>query len=309
MKSSRQVAFPGNFSGFTLVELLVVIAIIGILVSLLLPAVQMVREAGRRKQCANNLKQIGLALQMHHDTHRLIPHNGGWDGAQTIPTAGGGAFTPSTEDFALRATFRWGVGDPKRSPRRQTGSWLYSILPFIELENAYKNRAWQHPVDVYICPSRRLAEAVEVAARDANGAYEGGGWKWAKTDYAGNGLLMPGDATARPRHASRFADLSDGLSPTILAGEKAFDPSVQTPESWYWDEPYFLGGSSGTARDGFVVLRDGVGIDFKNNWGSAHPGGAQFLFGDGSVRTVDYNVAWDAFFALLTPNGGEVHDG
>ncbi len=291
---------------FTLVELLVAITIIGILVALLLPAVQAARETARRLHCSNNLKQIGLALHMHDDSHRVIPHNGGWDGQQTIPSASGGDFTPSTTDFATGETYQWGVGDPRRPPRRQTGSWLYAILPFVEQKNIYYSRSWKTAVALYICPSRRSAEAHEVVAGDDYGTYEGGGWPWGKTDYAGNSLLVPGLPAESAESCKRLADVRDGLSNTILAGEKAIDPAVSTSTSWYWDEPFFLGGSGGTVRRGVAVVRDAVGNDYKTNWGSPHPGVAQFLLGDGSVSGVAYEISWEEFSAMLTPSAGDV---
>jgi hypothetical protein len=103
-----------------------------------------------------------------------------------------------------------------------------------------------------------------------------------------------------------MADVTDGTSHTLLVGEKAFDPSVSRPDSWYWDEPFFLGGSAGTSRGGLEILRDGRGISFKGNWGSAHPAGALFLFADASVRLTAHGTRWSTQLALLTPDGGEV---
>lgn len=247
---SRSIRRPRH--AFTIIELLAVIAIIGILVALLLAGVQAARETARRMQCSNNLKQIGLGLQMHNDAHGVIPNNGGWDRQQTIPRAdGNGDFTPSTEDFDAGKKFEWGVGDPKFPPERQTGSWLFSILPYLEQQNAYDSRSWETPVEIYICPSRRDAEAYEVASGDAYGNYEGGGWRWGKTDYAGNSLLMPRLPADPEGRNERLASITDGLSNTILAGEKAFDPSVHTAKSWYWDEPFFVGGAGGDGPQGY----------------------------------------------------------
>jgi len=293
--------------GFTLVELLVAMAIIGLLVALLLPAVQAAREAARRMECANHLKQVGLALHMHNDTHRALPHNGAWDGQQTIPRASnGGQFTPATNDFAAGQTYHWGIGDPRRSPLRQTGSWLFAILPFAEQNSVYDSRAWETAVAIYVCPSRRAADAHEVAASDEYGEYDGGGWRWGKSDYAGNSLLMAGLPEERLQSCKRLDDVRDGLSNTILAGEKAVDPAVQVPTSWYWDEPFFLGGSGGTARRGLALMRDAVENDYKTNWGSPHPGVAQFLLGDGSVSGIAYEISWQEFSAMLTPSAGDV---
>lgn len=292
-------------SGFTLVELLVVIAIIGLLVALLLPAVQAARETARRMQCSNHLKQMGLALHQHNDVFRVLPHNGGWDASQTINNASGVPFTPSTTDFALGMTFRWGVGDPRKSAKDQTGSWLYGILPFIEQHAMHDQPTWTEPVSIYVCPSRRSAEAEVAAASDAFGAYDAGGWRWGKTDYAGNPRIMPGLVNQPVGRNYRLAEITDGLSSTLLAGEKAVDRDVLSPSTWYWDEPFFLGGSGSTARNGVGLVRDRRGNDFKGNWGAPHSGGVQFLLGDGSVRLVAYEVPWSVFVPLLTPNGGE----
>jgi prepilin-type N-terminal cleavage/methylation domain-containing protein len=108
IRISRARAIP---NGFTLVELLVVIAIIGILVALLLPAVQSAREAARRAQCQNHLKQIGMAFLLHENTHKILPCAG---------------ISP------------WHVGDAMRGrAKKQTGGWMYNILPYIEEQSLY----------------------------------------------------------------------------------------------------------------------------------------------------------------------------
>jgi len=293
----------------TLIELLVVIGIIGILIALLLPAVQAAREVARRAQCANHLKQIGLGLQMHHDTHRLLPSNGGWDGKQTIADVSGTPFTPYTWPTEAPEPFYWGVGDPMRKPTKQTGSWLYAILPYVEQEALYQQRNWQVPVSTYFCPSRRSPVAQEVVDQDEWGEYRGGGWRWAKSDFAANADVISGLIEQGAAKCMTFAEITDGLSNTILAGEKAFDPSVHTTNTWFWDEPFFLGGSGGTARRGFGLVPDAIGNDFRTNWGSAHPGGVQFVMADGSVRLVPFTMSWMEFITLLTPNAGDTPGG
>ena len=162
--------------GFTLVELLVVIAIIGILVALLLPAVQSAREAARRTQCVNQLKQAGLAFQNHHDSHGFYP-SGGWG-------------------------WYW-IGFPEQGyGKSQSGGWMYSLLPYIEQENlhnlgegatqaeipAYAKQRVQLPFEGMVCPSRRTTNVYDFVST-------GGTFRFcsqpleraSKTDYACNG--------------------------------------------------------------------------------------------------------------------------
>ena len=169
--------------GFTLIELLVVIAIIGVLVALLLPAVQSAREAGRRLTCANHIKQMALAVHNHHDAHRQIPSNG-WS--------------------------KWWVGDPDRGfGERQPGNWTYSLLPFVELNNLWELGAetplasaarkaanklrMQMPLEVYVCPSRRSAELIPYADHLKEPYHCDPIDKAARSDYAVNGGTVYSD--------------------------------------------------------------------------------------------------------------------
>jgi prepilin-type N-terminal cleavage/methylation domain-containing protein/prepilin-type processing-associated H-X9-DG protein len=286
---------------FTIIELLVAIAILGVLIGLLLPVIQTVRESANRAHCQNNLNQMGLALVQHHDTHRVLPHNGGWDGNQQIPATDGSLFTPSTFDKSLSTTFKWGVGQPGLSPAEQTGSWCFAILPFLEQQNTYQRKLWTEPVATFVCPSRRTVVAYGVVEEDTYGIYEGGGWKWGKTDYSANAYLIG----SRPI-CYRFTQITDGRSNTLMLGERAFDPTVHMPNSWYYDRPWFLGGGASTARNGLEILQDGVGIAYKQNWGSAHIGVANFLFADGSVRTFAFGTPWSIMAPQLVPNDGDI---
>ncbi|MFO7907843.1 MAG: DUF1559 domain-containing protein [Pirellulaceae bacterium] len=291
---------PRCRAAFTLIELLVVLSIISLLISLLLPAVQAAREAGRRIQCSNNLRQLGLALQQHVNVYSAIPGNGGYTEESQIESTNGDMVAISTEDFHAQAIFQWGVGIPGKRPTEQPGSWAYAILPYLEQVAAYEEVEFTAKQPLYLCPSRARPEPLPVED-DENGRYESGGWAWAKTDYCGNMRVMPN----YPRVLA-IASVTDGLSQTYAAGEKAFDPSVHTATSWYWDEPIFSGGSKGTARAGLGIFRDAENITYRENWGSPHPSGAHFVILDGSTHIVNQSIDWKVMRSLLTPNGGEI---
>jgi prepilin-type N-terminal cleavage/methylation domain-containing protein len=289
---------------FSLVEILAVIAIIGILVTLLVPAVQRMRKEADRVTCANNLSQVGLAMQNFLALNKVFPSNGGWDGKQTIQDVNGQQFTPETYDYTTNRAYACGVGDPKFGPKAQTGSWAYALLPYIDQDVIYNEREWTVAMPTYICPSRRSSQPTPTVDGDAVGKYKGGGWSWARTDYGVN--LKAFDNRPVCHSDKRF---QDGLSNTILVGEKSYDRSVQE-KSWYYDEPYFLGGSKGTARDAPVMTPDGPSLDgtyvnYKDYWGSTHSAGVHFLFGDGTVRLLNFDMDKKTLFALMTPDGKE----
>ena len=307
----------GRRDGFTLVELLVVIAIIGILIALLLPAVQAAREAARRAHCTNNLKQIALAMHAHHEAHGFFP-SCGWG---------------------------WGwTGDPDRGTGiEQPGGWTYPLLPHLEQTAVYElgrdnqpdvitseQRAGalereQTPLAVFVCPSRRRP-VVLPRPRNMQHANCDSLNRGSPLDYCANA----GDCSPRfywgPRsiaeaqsfnwntngvqdctgitlpHALRSeADVKDGTSNTYMLGEKYLSPDNYLDG---WDNADDFGIYEGFAHDmvrycdyydrengrGRTPRQDQPGVMLFNHFGSAHSGSCHFALCDGSVRGIGYSI-------------------
>src|SRR5438067_7300612 len=191
-------------SAFTLIELLVVIAIIGILVGLLLPAVQKIREAANRMKCQNNLKQIGLALHNHHDQLGKFP-------------AGGQTWQDPPTYLA--------VGQPAQLDQ-QRGGWMFQILPFIEQDNAWRGANKTTIADCQIQAIGAKVPNFFCPSRGAPRSFTGGSWygpggtyAHAQTDYAASNLENTG-IIPYGYNGRHMADIQDGTSTTLMVSEK-----------------------------------------------------------------------------------------
>ena len=327
----------GGNRGFTLVELLVVIAIIGILVALLLPAVQAARQAAARTRSSNNLRQLALGAANFENTHRHLPTSGGYDYTPGIPansapyqTTSSGAIVPTPNAFTLipgYGPFRPRWGDPAREPKYQLGSTFYSLLPYVEQQALYDDPllCYRTAVNVFHMPLRRRPVAYQTPATDP--VYpgwnynDGGAGPSARTDYAANDMVFCTTYSGWGK-VNLMASILDGTSNTIFFGEKAMANRAVIAGGWYWDEPYIMGGNGGVGRCGDQLYTDmqlnqfpdrasGAGwIDGPDscgggNWGSPASGGPLFAMGDGSVRSLSYSTPSQTVRRLIRPADGE----
>lgn len=291
--------FQKGCCGFTLLELVIVLAVLFVLVAITISAVQAAREAARNTSCASRLRELATAVTAYESVRGVVPSNGGFSRNSLISTSSGLQSHIWTIDYSTNFEMKWGIGNPVGNDSGgQAGSWAYSVLPYVEQQNAFQQVQFSTRQHLYLCPTR-IRENALPPVDDAFGSYQGGGFSWCKTDYAGNSYCFPNNPDV-----FRMRDCVDGLSNTIMLGEKAFDPIVQTASSWYWDEPLFSGGSKGTARRGTKLLRDGIGIEFKDNWSSGHLSGVNFVLFDSSIRFLAFETDRLVFRELLSPSSG-----
>jgi prepilin-type processing-associated H-X9-DG protein/prepilin-type N-terminal cleavage/methylation domain-containing protein len=308
---------------FTLIELLVVIAIIAVLIGLLLPAIQKVREAANRATCQNNLKQLALALLNYHDSSGRFPV-----GFYIARDMGGG---------------RWANGT----------NWRIESCPYFEQGNLY--RRWDYTdqrnnvaggtsattaqvIKVLLCPSDPLPDPV-VYLTAKNPQYAWGNGFYGISSYGGNGgtrsasganvVTITTDGIFFGNSRVRIADVTDGTSNTFLLGERYHrDPEFDRIGLDTGDGPivkvglwafFFLGAprevnlSSPVPINYQVPPSTAVGdpltiVNRVSAYGSGHPGGANFAFADGSVRLLRDQIDLTTLQALSTRRGGEVVD-
>lgn len=312
--------------GFTLVELLVVITVIGILLGLLLPAVQAARESARRAQCANHLKQIGLAMHNHHDAKKAFP-----PGNQASVT---GVCPGSTSQ---------GSG----APSDDRANWAIFILPFIEHEALHKaydfgtfNEAPENQqvretrIAEYFCPSDPGQEELIVpamgpaAASARNVAYRPGSYRGMSGRSNGFEFLDSGDITHRYKpewrgalhvvgirgfKAESFRTIVDGTSHTLMVGESVTRTGEEYRTLWAYSYSFYSL-SAATPQERILwgdyercVKQKGTGgaPPCRRGWGSGHPSGINFLYCDASVRLIPFDIDPAIFCDLATIAGRE----
>jgi len=286
-------------TGFTLIELLVVIAIIGILVALLLPAVQQAREAARRTQCRNNLKQLGLALHNYHDTHGTLP--AGWVGVD-----------PSTGAPFVDGLNGWGWGSKvlpqlDQSPLAGQIDYRLSITdPRHADVRATKLAVFRCPSDTgpdrWMIRNESGADLVELSTATYIGSFGTG--EIDACEGLPPGVSCPGNGAFFHNSALGFNEFRDGLSSTFLVGERRTAVELDWYSTW---SGYVTEGEEAAVR--LLGSTDHTPNDSHNHFddfSSNHTGGAHFLLGDGSVKFIGTNIDLRVYQSISTRAGREV---
>ena len=325
--------------GFTLVELLVVIAIIGILVALLLPAVQAAREAARRMSCSNNLKQLGLACHMFHDKSKLLPY-----GILRNQGASQAAITGSPCGTVTREVF--GFPEPLVGGLPARYALFHQLLTFIEQDALWQrwdrfnfNNNNPNPpfpptafarqvVTTMICPTNPFGgnylnqQATPGGPSDQRYFITSYFGCSGTTSYPFYNATRPSttwchDGVFTKNRRWGFSEIVDGLSNTLLLGERHyFDPHFDLLtgdkiKDWGW---VWFGGDTDTFLSTYVPINyrfpavGGTQVEYEyriSAFGSGHPGGAQFTLADGSVRFISQTINMATYRALGTRAGGE----
>lgn len=300
----RPSGFRRSRRGFTLIELLVVIAIIAILIALLLPAVQQAREAARRTQCKNHLKQIGLALHNYHDTHSVFPS--GWIAVDAgVPSAHEGT-----------SGVGWGAMILPQMEQNNVYQLFNSSLPLTDPANAAFLRS---QVSEYKCPSDpqpnffklnmegTTTPIAELPIANYLGVF--GPENLDDCENSPGNLPVMSDGTCKGSgmfyHNSsvKMRDLTDGTSNTMMTGER----KTKSDLDWFTSWP-------GMIAEGEEAFQRVCGsadhvpnhpATHFDDFSSHHIGGAQFSLGDGSVRFISENIDGGVYRSLATIQGGE----